>query len=170
MDVDKVRVGPRIALALIGTAVYAAAGGFIGSMNAGWFDLERNSNPVLPFLGLGAGMVLVSFFSGTFHRRLQDAGGVGRGARILLSVGAGAYVLSWVVEFAIIGTLTFAAGLVCLTVAVSRFKLTPLFDRVLIAVSAVGSFTWNTETTSAFLLVGVGFLWMVLSVRLLRIR
>jgi hypothetical protein len=41
-------------------------------------------------------------------------------------------------------------------------------DRLLIALSAIGSITWNTETLSAFLLVGVGLVWAILSVRLLQ--
>ncbi len=135
-------------------------------MNAGWFGLEKNANGWLPIMGIGAGLVVVSFVSSNFHSRLREAKGVGRAARILIIVGPVAYVLSWLVEFAIIGTLSFAAGLICLTVAVSRFRLVPMFDRILIGLSAFGSFAWNTESTSAFLLVGVGVLWMVLSVRL----
>jgi hypothetical protein len=41
-----------------------------------------------------------------------------------------------------------------------------LADRI--ALSAIGSITWNTETLSAFLLVGVGLVWAILSVRLLK--
>jgi hypothetical protein len=41
-------------------------------------------------------------------------------------------------------------------------------DRLLVALSAIGSITWNTETLSAFLLVGVGLVWAILSVRLLK--
>jgi hypothetical protein len=41
-------------------------------------------------------------------------------------------------------------------------------DRLLIALSAIGSITWNTETLWAFLLVGVGLVWAILSIRLLQ--
>ena len=82
-------------------------------------------------------------------------------------IGPVLYVLSWVVEFAILGTLALGIGVVCLSVAAIRRRLVPSVDRVLIVASAVGSLTWNTETLSAFLLVGVGLIWASLSVRLL---
>jgi O-antigen ligase len=85
----------------------------------------------------------------------------------LLVVGPAFLVLSWVVEFATIGTLAFGIGLVCLAVAVTRERLVPATDRALIILSAIGSLTWNTETVSAFLLVGVGLIWLILSIRLL---
>lgn len=157
----------RLVTALLGAVIYAAAGGLIGSMNAGWFGLERNANALLPTIGVGAGLVIMAFVSTTLHARLREAGGLGRATRVLLVVGPLFLVLSWVIEFAIIGTFGLGLGLVCLAVAVTRGKLVSTTDRVLIIVSAVGSLTWNTETTSAFLLVGVGVIWMILSIRLL---
>jgi hypothetical protein len=76
-------------------------------------------------------------------------------------------ILNAVVEFAIFGTLALAFGLISLAVVVLRQRLFHPSDRLLIALSAIGSITWNTETLSAFLLVGVGLVWAILSVRLL---
>jgi len=99
--------------------------------------------------------------------QLRDGGRLGIAIECLVVAGPVMYVLSWAVEFAILGTLTLAIGLACLTVAVWFGRLMTVFDRVLITLSAIGSFTWNTETTSAFLLVGVGFIWAILCARLL---
>ncbi|MCA1709694.1 MAG: hypothetical protein LC808_43030, partial [Actinobacteria bacterium] len=60
-----------------------------------------------------------------------------------------------------------AKGLVIAVDRVFGTHMVATTDRVLIILSAVGSLTWNTETVSAFLLVGVGILWMILSIRLL---
>jgi hypothetical protein len=153
--------------ALLGAIVYAAAGALMGSQNAGWFELERDANALLPTLGVGASLVVVAFASSTLHMRLREAGSLGRATQVLLVVGPLLYILSWLIQFAIFGTLCLGIGLVCLAVAVSREKLVPVTERVLIILSAVGSLTWNTETVSAFLLVGVGAIWMILSIRLL---
>jgi hypothetical protein len=154
-------------IALLGATIYAAAGALIGSMNAGWFGLERNANALLPTLGVGAALIVIAFFSTSFHMRLREAGSLGRVTQVLLVVGPVFFILSWVIEFAIIGTLSLGLGLVCLAVTVTRWKFVSTTDRVLIILSAVGSLTWNTETVSAFPLVGVGAVWMVLSIRLL---
>ena len=161
------RLTAKLPTAIIGATIYAAAGAVIGSMNAGWFGLERNANALLPVLGVGAALVVIAFYSTELHMRLRDAGRLGRATQILLVVGPLLFILSWVVEFAILGTLSLGLGLLCLVVTVTRGKLVSTTDRILIILSAAGSLTWNTETTSAFLLVGVGCLWMILSIRLL---
>ena len=157
----------RIFIAILGALVYAAGGAYIGSLNAGWLDYGREANPVLGVLGIGAGLVVAAFAGTAFSRRLRGVGGAGRAAQILLVLGPALYVVSWLIDFAIFGTLTLAAGLFCLTIAAVMHKLAAPVDRVLMGLSAIGSITWNTETTSAFLLVGVGLIWVVLSVRLL---
>lgn len=160
----------KLITALFGATIYAAAGALIGSMNAGWFGLERNANPLLPMLGVGAALIVIAFVSTTLHMRLREAGSLGRATQVLLVVGPLLFILSWLIEFAIIGTLSLGLGLVGLAVTVTRRKLVSIPDRVLIILSAVGSLTWNTETVSAFLLVGVGAVWMILSIRLLPYR
>jgi hypothetical protein len=140
----------------------------MGSMNAGWFGLERDANALFPLLGVGAGLVVVGFARSSLTRRLHEAGWLGRTARYLLVVAPVLLILNAVVEFAIFGTLALAFGLISLAVVVLRQRLFPPGDRLLIALSAIGSITWNTETLSAFLLVGVGLVWAILSVRLLQ--
>ena len=157
----------RMALGVLGGLIYATTGAIVGSQNAGWFGLERNANALLPSLGVGAAFVVAAFASSSLNRRLAEAGGLGRATRVLLVLGPLFFILSWVIEFPIVGTLTLGIGLICLAVAVTRRKLVPPTDRILIILSAVGSVTWNTETVSAFLLVGVGVIWMILTVRLL---
>jgi hypothetical protein len=98
---------------------------------------------------------------------LREVGTLGRVTQVLIAVASLFFVLSWIIEFAIVGTLYLGLGLVCLSVCVMRWRLLATTDRVLIILSAVGSLTWNTETVSAFLLVGVAILWMILSIRLL---
>jgi hypothetical protein len=157
----------KLVIALLGGVIYAAAGALIGSMNAGWLGLERNANAALPALGVGAALVVIAFFSTALHGRLREIGTLGRVTQVLIAVGCLSFVLSWLIEFAIVGTLCLGLGLVCLSVSVTRWRLVTTTDRILIILSAVGSLTWNTETVSAFLLVGVGFLWIILSIRLL---
>jgi hypothetical protein len=140
----------------------------MGSMNAGWFGLERDANALFPLLGVGAGLVVVGFARSSLTRRLHEAGWLGRAARYLLVVAPVLLILNAVVEFAIFGTLALAFGLISLAVVVLRQRLFHPGDRLLIALSAIGSITWNTETLSAFLLVGVGLVWAILSVRLLQ--
>jgi hypothetical protein len=166
-DRDVKRSTVSLVTALVGATTYAASGAIIGSMNASWFGLERNANALLPILGIGAALVVIAFAPSGLRRRLAETGRLGRGTEILLVVGPTILVLSWVVEFAILGTLAFGIGLVCLAVAVTRERLVPATDRALIILSAIGSLTWNTETVSAFLLVGVGLIWLILSIRLL---
>ncbi len=157
----------KLVIALLGGVISAAGGALIGSMNAGWLGLERNANAVLPALGVGAALFVLAFFSTTLHVRLREVGTLGRVTQVLIAVASLFFVLSWIIEFAIVGTLCLGLGLVCLSVCVTRWRLVATTDRVLIILSAVGSLTWNTETVSAFLLVGVAILWMILSIRLL---
>jgi hypothetical protein len=154
--------------ALLGAALFAAGGFWMGSMNAGWFGLERDANSLFPLLGTGAGLVVVGFARSSLARQLDEAGGLGRAARYLLVVAPVLLLLNAVVEFAIFGTLALAFGLIAVAVVVLRRRLFHPGDHVLIALSAVGSIAWNTETLSAFLLVGVGLLWAILSIRLLK--
>lgn len=154
-------------VALLGATIYAGAGAVIGSMNAGWFGLERNTNSLLPVLGIGALLIVGGFASTRLNSQLRAAGRLGRVTCVLLIVGPLFYILSWLVEFAILGTLTLGIALICLSVSVTRGQMVPALDRIMIILSAIGSLTWNTETVSAFLLVGVGLLWIVLSIRLL---
>ncbi len=156
----------RVVLAVAGALVYAGAGGVMGAQNAGWLGPERNANALLPFLGVGAALVVVALRSTPFHHRLRESP-VGQVSGYLLAVGAVLYVVSWAIEFAIFGTLTLAFGLICLSIAMWARRVLGMTDRILITLSAIGSLTWNTETESAFLLVGVGVIWAFLSVRLL---
>lgn len=110
----------KLTTALLGAIVYAAAGALMGSQNAGWFGLERDANALLPTLGVGAALVVVAFASSTLHMRLREAGRLGRATQVLLVVGPLLYILSWLIQFAIFGTLCLGIGLVCLAVAVSR--------------------------------------------------
>ncbi len=160
----------RLVTALLGALIYAGAGAVMGSQNAGWFGFERNSNALMPAIGVGAGLVVAAFATSSLNERLGGSGGAARASQVLLIAGPVMFILSWVIEFAIIGTLALGAGLICLAIAATRRKLVPAADRVLIILSAVGSVTWNTETVSAFLLVGVGLIWMILSIRLLPTR
>lgn len=48
--------------------------------------------------------------------------------------------------------LALAVGLILLTVDAFRRALMPLPERLVVAASAVASFTWNTETASVWLL------------------
>lgn len=111
--------------------------------------------------------MIIAARSTSFHEHVSLSL-VGRVAGYLLLTGALLYVVSWIIQFAILGTLTLALGLVCLAFTLWARRLGAVVDRVLVTVSAIGSLTWNTETTSAFLLVGVGAIWAILAFRLLR--
>ncbi len=157
----------RIALGVLGALIYAGAGAVMGSQNAGWFGPERESNDLLPVLGVGAGLVVVAFMPSSFNAHLGSSGGLGKASQVLIVVGCVLFVFGSLIGFAIFGTLGFGFGLVLLAVTVTKEKLVSLADRILIILSAIGSLTWNTETVSAFLLVGVGLIWVILSIRLL---
>ena len=162
-----IRRGKRLAVAIGGAVLYAVSGALMGANNAGWLERPIESNRFLPGLGIGAGFVVMMFVGTDFSRVLRQ-NPVGQLARGFLVAGPILYVVGALIEFAIFGTLALAIGLFCLTVAVVIQRLGDPVDRVLIALSAIGSITWNTETTSAFLLVAVGAIWAFLSVRLTR--
>lgn len=157
----------RLALATLGALVYATAGGIIGAQNAGWIGFGKDANSLLPLLGVGAALVVVAFLGTSFSLEVGRQGALGQASKILVVVGSLLFISATLIDFAIFGTLTVAAGLFCLSATVLRAKLASVPDRALIAISAVGSITWNTETASALLLVGVGLIWLVLSFRLL---
>lgn len=157
----------RVTLGVLGALIYAGAGTVMGSQNAGWFGLERNANMVLPALGVGAALVVFAFASSRFRVRVHETGPLGVVSEALLVVGPVLYLVSAIIQFAIFGTVAFGLGLVCLAAVVVRNKIVPVIDRVLIVLSAIGSLAWNTETVSAFLLAGVGLIWVVLTLRLL---
>lgn len=159
--------GLRLTIAWMGALSYGTAGALMGSMNAGWFDLGRNSNATLPLIGIGAGLISLAFYRSALHARLREVGGLYMAIVFLLTLGVLFNVLQPILEFAILGTFGLGIGLICLSIAAWRRKLVPLLDRILITLSAAGSLMWNTETTSAFLLVGVALLWVVISFRLL---
>ena len=163
-----IRRSKRITVAIAGALLYATAGGLMGASNAGWMAREPDGGAFLAILGIGAGFVVVMFAGTNFSRALARSGMSGRLARAFLVAGPVLYVLGGMIEFAILGTFALAIGLFSLTSAVFQAELGAPADRVLIALSAIGSITWNTETTSAFLLVAVGGIWAVLSVRLTR--
>lgn len=151
---------------MAGGLLFAAGGAVMGSMNAGWFDLRRDANWLFPLLGLGVVLVIVAWAAAGWPAELWRAGHAGRAAVALLLVAPTMYLLSWAIEFALFGTLTLGLGLVLLGVAMWRRRLSNELDRVLVTLAAVGSLTWNTETLSAFLLVGVGAIFAVLCLRL----
>jgi hypothetical protein len=151
----------------LGGLLFAAVGAFWGSMNAGWFGLERDGRLLQPIMGIGIALVAFGFARSALACELHDAGRLGRAARYLLLAAPVLMILSGLIEFAIFGTLSLAFGLICLAVVVLRRRLFHPFDRFLVVLSAIGSLTWNTETLSAFLLVGVGLAWTILSARLL---
>jgi hypothetical protein len=118
--------------ALLGAVLFAAGGAMMGSMNAGWFGLERDANSLFPLLGVGAGLVVVGFARSRLARGLHEAGWLGRAARYLLAVAPVLLILNAAVEFAIFGTLALAFGLISLAVVMLRRRLLPPGDRLLI--------------------------------------
>lgn len=152
---------------MFGTLIYATAGGVLGSQNAGWLDRMTGSNDLLPWLGVGAALVVVAFVGSSFSLEVGSAGALGQASKVLLVIGCVLFISGPIIDFAIFGTLSLAAGLFCLAATVIRDRIAAVPDRVLIAVSAVGSITWNTETSSALLLTCVGLIWTALAVRLL---
>lgn len=55
----------------------------------------------------------------------MNAGRLGRATQLLLVIGPSLYALSWVVEFAILGTVALGSGLICLSVVAVRRRLVP---------------------------------------------
>lgn len=73
---ESASAGSRIKLivAVLGAAIYASAGGLIGSMNAGWLGVETDANGAMPALGVGAGMVVLAFASSPLNKRFMRQG------------------------------------------------------------------------------------------------
>lgn len=157
---------PLKAAAVFGGLVIAAAGAVMGSQNAGWFGLARNANALFPLLGVGVLLILAGWGGSGWTRTLWRAGRLGKAAAALLAIGAVFFLLNPLLQFAIFGTLSFAIGLGLFATLLWRERLLARADRVMASVAAVGSLTWNTETVSAFLLVGVGVLLAILSLRM----
>ena len=155
-------------LAVIGGLVFAVAGGVMGAQNADWFGLERNANGLFPVLGVGALLLLTGWSSTTWAVPLRRSGLLGKAAAVLLVLGAAFFLLNPLLQFAIFGTLAFGIGLVLFATTLWRQRVAARADRVMATLAAIGSLTWNTETVSAFLLVGVGVLLAILSLRLSR--
>ncbi len=156
---------PR-AFGVLGAGAFAAVGAVWGSTNAGWFGLERDATHLQAWLGVATAVVVAAFAFGGLGPALIQ-GGAGTAAAVFLVAAPLLHVASAVIEFAIFGTLALAVGLILLTADAFRRLLVPLPDRLVIAGSAVASFTWNTETASVWLLVGIGICWAFLSLRLL---
>lgn len=157
---------PVMGLGAVGGLLFAAGGAWMGSMNTGWFGISRDANDLFPLLGLGVALVVAAWAVAGWPARLWHSGIAGRGAVVLLLAAPFVYILSWLIEFAILGTLALGGGLVLLATAMWRRRLGHRADRVLVSLAAVGSLTWNTETLSAFLLVGVGLVFAALCLRL----
>ena len=111
--------------------VYALAGGMIGAQNADWLGLERNANALLPSLGVGVALVIVAVRTTSFDEQLRKHP-VGRVAGYLLMASALLYVVSWMIQFAILGTLTLALGLICLAFTFWARRLGDVIDLSLI--------------------------------------
>lgn len=135
-------------------------------MNAGWFGLERNANALFPWLGAGALLVATGWAGQGPGRKALASGLLGKAAAVFLVLGGLFFLLNPLLQFAIVGTLSFAIGLALFAGVLWRQRLMTRTDRVTATVAAVASLTWNTETTSAFLLVAVGLLLAVLSLRM----
>ena len=154
-------------LGVTGGLLYAATGAYWGMKNAEWFGLERDARWLQAGLGVGAALVILGFRRAGWGERVRETGRLGRIAVGLLVAGAVLNVVGSAIQFAIFGTVALGFGLVALAITAFRHRLGGRLDRWLIAVSAFGSLTWNTETLSVWLLVGVGLVWVALSVRLL---
>ena len=137
----------------------------MGSMNVG-FGLDRNANALFPVLGVGVLLLLVGWGRWGWAGRLWAAGLLGKAVSALLVLGAVFFLLNPVLQFAILGTLSFGVGLVLFAAMLWRQRQMTRTDRLMVTLAAVGSLTWNTETSSAFLLVAVGVLLAVVSARM----
>lgn len=149
-----------------GGMLFAGAGAAMGSMNAGWFGLSRDANGLFPLLGAGGLLVAAGWLGSGWARRLWDAGLLGRAAVALVTSGAILFLVNPLLQFAIFGTPGFGIGLALFAIVLWRHQMAAKVDRLLAALAALGSLTWNTETVSAFLLVGVGLVLVALSLRL----
>lgn len=154
-------------VAVAGAVIYGATGVVWGAKNASLFGLTGASSDIQLWLGVGAALVITGFALGGWGRRLWRAVPLGPVAVVVLVLGAALNAVSALVDFAILGTLGLALGLVLLAVVGLQHRLGAQSDRWLLAASAVLSLTWNTETASVWLLAVNGAVWVVLSVRLL---
>lgn len=159
------RVAARV-VAVAGAVTYAATGVVWGARNAGLFGWVRDARGLQLWLGIGAALLLTGFAMDGWGSRLRRATPLGPVALGALVTGAALNLVSELVGFAILGTLGLGAGLVLLAVTAFRAQLVPRPDRWLVAVSAVLSLTWNTETSTAWFLAANGAVWLVLSARL----
>ena len=154
-------------MAVVGALVFAAAGFVMGAMNAGWLGLERDVNSMFPLLGIGVLWMLAGWWR-RVGRQVWRSSGLGKAATVAVALGGLFFLLNPILQFAIFGTLFFGFGLGLFTVTLWRQDLLTRADHLIASFATVGSLTWNTETLSAFLLVGVGVLLAVLSVRMAR--
>ena len=154
-----------VPVAVIGALVFAAGGLRMGAMNAGWLGLFQESNSVFPILGLGV-LMMAAGWSRVWGRRVWGSGALGRTAAVFVVLGGLFFLSNPFLQFAIFGTLFFGFGLGLFTVTLWRNGFMDRVDHLLLSFATVGSLTWNTETVSAFLLVGVGVLLAVLSLRM----
>lgn len=154
------------AVAVMGGLLFAVAGAVMGSQNAGWFGLARNANALFPVLGAGVLLILVGWGGSGWARKLRESGLPGIAVAVLLVLGALFFLLNPLLQFAIFGTLSFGIGMVLFAIGLWRRGVGVTRDRLTAILAAIGSLTWNTETASAFLLVAVGVLLAILSLRL----
>jgi hypothetical protein len=154
-----------IPVAVVGALVFAGGGFVMGAMNAGWLGLERDVNSMFPLLGIGVLWMLAGWWR-RVGREVWRSGGLGKVAMVTAVLGGLLFLLNPILQVAIFGTLLFGIGLGLFTVTLWRQKLLTRVDHLLASLATVGSLTWNTETLSAFLLVGVGLLLAVVSLRM----
>lgn len=153
-------------LAMAGADLFATAGALWGASHVGWFAAGALEGWFQAGLGIGAALVILGFRRAGWGPRF-GATGLGRSAAGFLVAGAALNVLSAAISFAILGTVALGVGLVLLTIAAFRHDLIPAPERWLVALTALASLTWNTETATVWFLVGIGLAWMVLSWRLI---
>jgi hypothetical protein len=154
-----------VVVAVVGALLFAAGGFVMGAMNAGWLGLERDVNSMFPLLGLGV-LAMMAGWSGGVGRTVWASGALGKAATVMALLGGLFFLLNPILQVAIFGTLLFGFGLGLFSVALWRKELMGREDHLLASFAAIGSLTWNTETLSAFLLVGVGALLALLSMRM----
>ena len=65
----------RMWIGVLGGMIYASAGAVMGSMNAGWFGLHREANSMLPWMGVGASLVVFAFSSSELRAGLETQDG-----------------------------------------------------------------------------------------------
>jgi len=156
-------------IGFLGGVIYALAGARITGGNLGWYDWSRDANGQFIWLGLGLLLVVGAF--GVEHA--ADLWSLGRSGKVAALAGVVAPVVlltSRLIEFAIFGTLSTFVLLAAFTRAAQHHGRLPRVDVAVLAVATVGSITWNTENGSAALLIGVGGLLAIESLRMLSAR